>query len=146
MKRHLSLINIFFFCFFSTNLIGSNQDEWNIYFENDTVKIEYTYQLCDFSSTADQEVVIFKFTNLTNKNISVKYKANIWHNDICINCDQNEEGFYTIQIASNEVVLFDCHDKWNDEVIFSGFVSIKEKTNYKSLTKFELNKITIVYE
>ena len=146
MKRNLPAILIVLFCLFSINLIGSNPDEWNVYFENDTVKIEYTYQVCDFSSTAKQEIIIFKFTNLIHQNISVNYNANIWHNDICISCNQNEESSHTIQIASDETIIFDCKDERKDAVIFSAFITNTDSKRYESLTKFELNEITISYE
>ena len=68
--------------------MGSKPTEWEVHFENDTIKIEYAYQDCDFSSTARQEMVVLKFTNLISQNILLSYKSDIWHNNVCVNCEQ----------------------------------------------------------
>ena len=91
MKNTLAAVCIAFISLYSSNLFAVNPNEWTTYFDNDTVKIEYTYQNCDFSSTAKQEVIVFKFTNLISQNILLSYKADIWHNDICTNCEQESE-------------------------------------------------------
>ncbi len=148
MKRILSAILITFFSLCAFNSIGSNPTEWEIYFENDTVKIEYTYQNCDFSSTAKQEVIVFKFTNLISQNILLSYKADIWHNDVCTNCEQeSEESRYTIQIPSNETIITNCNNEWKGFAIFSAFITNDdEEQRYESLTKFELKEIIISHE
>ena len=148
MKRTLPAILIAFFSLFTFNAIGSNPTEWEIYFENDTVKIEYAYQNCDFSSTAKQEVIVFKFTNLISQNILLSYKADIWHNDVCTNCEQeSEESRYTIQIPSNETIITNCNNEWKGFAIFSAFITNDDQEKrYESLTKFELKEITISHE
>ena len=80
MKKHSPTILMAFFFFFAFNSMSSNPNAWETYFANDTIKIEYSYQNCDFSSTAKQEVIVFKFTNLISQNISLNYKADIWFN------------------------------------------------------------------
>ena len=147
MKRTLPAILITFFFLFPSTSIGLTPTEWEIYFENDTVKIEYTYQNCDFSSTAKQEVIVFKFTNLISQDISLNYKADIWHNDVCTNCEQeSEESRYTIQIPSNETITTNCNNEWKRLAIFSAFITNDDEKRYASLTKFELKEITISYE
>ncbi len=148
MKKTLPTILIAFFSLLTFNSMGSNPTEWEIYFENDTLKIEYTYQNCDFSSTAKQEIIVFKFTNLISQNILLSYKTDIWHNDVCTNCEQeSEESRYTIQIPSNETITTNCSDEWRGYAIFSAFITNDEKEQrYASLTKFELKEITISHE
>ncbi len=148
MNKILPAILIAFFSLLTFNSMGSNPTEWEIYFENDTLKIEYTYQNCDFSSTAKQEIIVFKFTNLISQNILLSYKADIWHNDVCTNCEQeSEESRYTIQIPSNETITTNCSDEWRGYAIFSAFITNDEKEQrYASLTKFELKEITISHE
>ena len=148
MKRTLHAILIAFFSLLTFNSMGSNPTEWEIYFENDTLKIEYTYQNCDFSSTAKQEVIVFKFTNLISQNILLSYKAEIWHNNVCTNCEQkSEESRYIIQIPSNEAIATNCNNEWKGFAIFSAFITNDEKEQrYASLTKFELKEITISHE
>jgi len=148
MNKILPAILIAFFSLLTFNSMGSNPTEWEIYFENDTLKIEYTYQNCDFSSTAKQEIIVFKFTNLISQNILLSYKAEIWHNNVCTNCEQkSEESRYTIQIPSNETITTNCSNEWRGYAIFSAFITNDEKEQrYASLTKFELKEITISHE
>ena len=148
MKRTLPAILIAFFSLFTFNVMGSNPTAWEIYFENNTVKIEYAYQNCNFSSTAKQEVIVFKFTNLISQNILLSYKADIWHNDVCTNCEQeSEESRYTIQIPSNETITTNCNSEWKSFTIFSAFITNDDQEQrYESLTKFELKEITISHE
>ena len=148
MKNNLVALGIAFISLCSSNLFASNANDWTTYFDNDTVKIEYTYQNCDFSSTAKQEVIVFKFTNLISQNILLSYKADIWHNDVCTNCEQeSEESRYTIQIPSNETITTNCNNEWKEFAIFSAFITNDEKEKrYVSLTKFELKEITISHE
>ena len=148
MNKILPAILIAFFSLLTFNSMGSNPTEWEIYFENDTLKIEYTYQNCDFSSTAKQEIIVFKFTNLISQNILLSYKAEIWHNNVCTNCEQkSEESRYTIQIPSNETITTNCSNEWKGCAIFSAFITNDEKEQrYASLTKFELKEITISHE
>ena len=148
MKKILGVLCIAFSSLYFSNLFAVNPNEWISYFENDTIKIEYTYQNCDFSSTAKQEVIVFKFTNLISQNILLSYKAEIWHNNICTNCKQeSEESRYTIQIASNEKITTTCNNEWKSFAIFSAFITNdQQQKRYVSLTKFELQDITISYE
>lgn len=148
MNKILPAILIAFFYLLTFNSMGSNPTEWEVYFENDTLKIEYTYQNCDFSSTAKQEIIVFKFTNLISQNILLSYKAEIWHNNVCTNCEQkSEESRYTIQIPSNKTITTNCSNEWRDYAIFSAFITNDDKEKrYESLTKFELQEIIISHE
>ena len=69
MRKKLTPILIALCYLFNSNVIGSNSTTWELYFENDTVKIEYTYKNCDFSSTSSQEIIILKFTNLSEETV-----------------------------------------------------------------------------
>ena len=95
MKK--SLLKIISFCiiFLTTNNLLSQANNWEEHFINDTVKIEFSYQICDFSSTASQELVVFRFTNLTNENVNLSYSTKIWNNNKEVNLEQNSEEIRT---------------------------------------------------
>jgi hypothetical protein len=112
-----------------------------VYFENDTIKIEYAYQSCDFSSTSSQEIIIFKFTNLSAAKITLAYEAEIWYNDKKINTKLNEEEFRkTIKLNHNQTITANCVNR--EHTLFSAFISNANNEKYVSLTKFELINIT----
>ena len=148
MKRFIYPITLAFITLISTTLSASNPSDWETYFENDTVKIEYAYQVCDFSSTASQELAIFKFTNLTNQTISLSYTTELWNNDQCLNCNQETEEYKkSLSLSSHEIITSNCNNEWKSLVIFSAFITNdNEAKRHESITKFELTEINISHE
>ena len=142
MKK--SLLKTISFCviFLTSNNLLSQTNNWEEHFINDTVKIEFSYQICDFSSTASQELVVFRFTNLTNENINLSYSSKIWNNNKEVNLEQNPEEIRTnIRLLANEIKISDCENNNKEYTIFSGFVHNKTQERYQTLTKFELTNI-----
>ena len=142
MKK--SLLKTISFCvvFLTTNNLLSQANNWEDHFINDTIKIEFSYQICDFSSTASQELVVFRFTNLTNENINLSYSTKIWNNNKEVKSEQNpEEIRINIRLLANETKISDCETKNKEHTIFSGFVHNTTQESYITLTKFELTNI-----
>ena len=142
MKK--SLLKIISFCviFLTSNNLLSQENNWEEIYINDTVKIEFSYQICDFSSTASQELVVFRFTNLTNENVNLSYSTKIWNNNKEVNLEQNSEEIRTnISLLSNETKISDCENNNKEYTIFSGFVHNTTQERYPTLTKFELTNI-----
>ena len=99
--------------------------------------------ICDFSSTASQEIVVFRFTNLNDNEITLNYETQIWNKDTNINTEQNSNEFRkTINLERNQIITTNCENKWKEYSIFSAFVHNKTEEKYVSLTKFELINIT----
>ena len=98
--------------------------------------------ICDFSSKASQEIVIFRFTNLSENKITLNYDTKIWHNGKEINTEQNSDEFRkTINLEKNEIITTNCENQWKEYSIFSAFVHNQTSEKYVSLTKFELTNI-----
>ena len=143
MKKILGVLCMSFISLYSSNLFAVNPNEWITYFENDTVKIEYTYENCDFSSTASQELIVFRFTNLNENNITLNYETQLWYNGKEINTEHNSDEFRkTINLKNNEIITTNCENQWKEYSIFSAFVHNETNERYVSLTKFELINIT----
>jgi hypothetical protein len=147
MKRTLPAILIAFFSLSTFNSIGSNPTEWEIYFANDTVKIEYTYQNCEYTEHFNSEYVVFKITNTIKKNITVEWQEQLWYDENCINCETvNKENRKQITIVSASVNEGKCNMN-NSLRIFSKFTENLDKmpgvTTIMALTKFELINIKI---
>lgn len=142
MKKKPTIILTAFFCLLNLNVMSSEPDTWKMYFENNSVKIEYTYENCDFSSTAKQEVIIFRISNLSNKEITLNYETQIWHNNKKIDTSKNLDEFLkTVKLKENETIITNCENQWKEHTIFSGFVDNETNEKYISLTKFELTNI-----
>ena len=143
MKRTLLFRTIIFiFSITTSNYALSQLNNWEEHYKDENVKIEYNYLICDFSSTASQELVIFRFTNLTENNITLEYETIIWNNNIKINTEQNQNEFRkTIQLRKGEIITIDCQNESKEHTIFSAFVHNETNERYITLTQFELNNI-----
>ena len=143
MKRKLLRLTLFLFSILFANSLFSQSNNWELYYD-DEIKIEYNYMICDFSSTASKEMIIFRFTNLSEEKIKLYYETEIWNDSIKINTEQNADEFRkTINLNSNQIITANCENQWKEHVIFSAFVHNETSEKYVSLTKFELTNITI---
>ena len=143
MKKNLLRLSLFLFSILFTNSLFSQSNDWELYYSDDKIKIEYNYMICDFSSTASKEMIIFRFTNLSEEEITLNYETEIWNDSIKINTEQNADEFRkTINLNSNQIITANCENKWKEYTIFSAFVHNETSERYVSLTKFELTDIT----
>ena len=144
MKRYLLKSSLLLFSILFLNPVFCQSNNWEVYYSNNEIKIEYNYMICEFSSTASQEVVIFKFTNLSENVITLNYETQIWHNNKEVNTKQNSDEFRkTINLKSDQTITANCDNQWREHTIFSAFVNNETSEKYVSLTKFELINITI---
>ena len=135
-----TLFSILFIGLFTNTFSQSN--EWTIYYENEKISIETKYQICEFSSTANQEIIVFRFTNLTNDILTLEYDTELSYGEQIVNTEQNgEESRKKIKINKNEIIVTNCDSKWNEFNIFSAFIENKNKQKYIYLSQFELKNI-----
>ena len=144
MKKNLLRSFLFLFSILFVNSLFSQSNNWELYYSDDKIKIEYNYMICDFSSTASKEIIVFKFTNLSEEEITLNYETEIWYDNKKINTEQNEDEFRkTINLNSNQIITTNCENQWKEHAIFSAFVYNETSEKYVSLTKFELTNINI---
>ena len=145
MKKNLLRLSLFLFSILFTNSLFSQSSNWELYYDDDNkIKIEYNYMICDFSSTASKEMIIFRFTNLSEEEITLNYETEIWYDSVKINTEQNADEFRkTINLNSKQIITINCENQWKEHAIFSAFVHNETSEKYVSLTKFELTNITI---
>ena len=143
MKKTLLKSSLFLFPILFAHSAFSQSNKWELYYSDNEIKIEYNYMICDFSSTASQEIVIFRFTNLSENNITLNYETQIWYDGKEINTEHNSDEFRkTINLENNEIITTNCENEWKGHSIFSAFVHNETSERYVSLTKFELTNIT----
>ena len=143
MKKTLLKSSLFLFLILFANSIFSQSNDWELYYSDNEIKIEYNYMICDFSSTASQEIIVFRFTNLKDNKMILNYETQIWYDDKEINPEQNSDEFRkTINLDKNEIITTNCENQWKEYSIFSAFVHNETNERYVSLTKFELINIT----
>ena len=143
MKKTLLKSSLFLLSILFANSIFSQSNNWELYYSDNEIKIEYNYMICDFSSTASQEIVVFRFTNLNENNITLNYETQLWYDGKEINTEHNSDEFRkTINLENNEIITANCENQWKEYSIFSAFVHNETNERYVSLTKFELINIT----
>ena len=136
-----------FITLLSTTLSASNPTDWETYFENDSIKIEFAYQNCEYIEQFNSEYVIFKITNYTNNNLTIQWEDQLWYDENCINCETNNaENRRQIIILATTSSEGKCNIN-NDLRIFSKFTSKLEDmpgiNKINALTKFELTNLKI---
>ena len=143
MKKNLLKLITLTCSILFVNTVFSQSDNWEEYYSDNQIKIEYNYMICDFSSTANQELIVFRFTNLSENNITLNYETQIWYDGKEINTEHNSDEFRkTINLENNEIITTNCENQWKEYAIFSAFVHNETNERYVSLTKFELTNIT----
>ena len=146
MKAHYNLV-LAFIILASSNLSASNTNSWKTYFENDSVKIEFKYQNCEYIEQFNSEFVILKITNYTNKDLNIEWISQLWYDKNCVNCEtKNDENRKEIIISANTNSEGKCNIN-NNLRLFSKFTEkIEDMPGVKKiniLTNFELTKIKI---
>ena len=147
MSKFLPAIFIAFITLISTTLSATNPADWETYFENDTVKIEYSYQNCEYLEQFNTEYLILRITNNTTQEITIEWQEQLWYNENCTNCEtNNEESRKQVTISAISATEGKCNMN-NYLRIFSKFTETLEDMPgvYKinALTKFELTNLKI---
>jgi len=148
MKK--TLLNATLFCGFLlfSNTLFSQNNSWEETYSDNNIKIEFSNQICDFSSTASQELLVFRFTNLTNDNLTLDYTTKLWNNSSEVNTELNTDEFRkTIRLEAHETLSSSCENNdMKQFTIFSSFIHNTTGEKYVTLTKFELTNITTTHE
>ncbi|MDG1333906.1 MAG: hypothetical protein P8P74_16330 [Crocinitomicaceae bacterium] len=123
-------------------------DEWTEYTTIDGVKIEYKMKQCggDDSKMRAQNLLLFKFTNTTDQELTISWVTQEFRNGECWNCEQMYDGDFnhTLTLAAGEVMEGDGTTKENKEVyIFGNFIKLIPGMLEQTLTNFELVDLTV---
>ena len=71
MNFRLTTLTLVLSLIFSINTQAESPINWTSYYSDNEIKIEYQYINCEYSDRFNQEFVILKITNFTDKNFSV---------------------------------------------------------------------------
>ena len=151
MNFRLTTLTLVLSLIFSINTQAESPINWTNYYSDSEVKIEYQYTNCEYSDRFNQEFVILKITNFTDKNFSDNWINQSWYDNKCVNCDEDRtnESYTEVIIDANQILTGDCSTQ-NNLRIFSKFSdSLENMPGIKKiveLTKFKLQNINISYE
>ena len=72
MKLVSSLIFLITFIISAITVNASNENNWDTYFENEKVKIEYKYTNCEYAEIFNQEFVFIKISQMNRRKINFR--------------------------------------------------------------------------
>ena len=149
MKNTLIAVFLAFVSLYSSNLFAINPNEWTAYVDNDSVKIEFIYSNCEYTETFNQEFVILRIINKLNAELVISWKDELWYDDICANCEQdNVESRKVINLKAGEKLEGGCNmhshlkifSKFTDKIEDLPILGVER---IATLSRFELKNITI---
>lgn len=120
---------------------------WTEYEIVDGVRIEYIFQDCNSQSVSNQTLVLFRFTNTTNTEVTLTWKMKTFRNGVCSNCArlENSEYFQKLKLSPGEVFEGDCSSKVDKRgYVFSNFINKSPGMSDSKLTDFEFVEIKVV--
>ncbi len=135
--------NTLFFLFVCSSLFSYSQSlNKTPYYSANGVTINVTSTNCinQKEGTAIQYLYI-EINNLTASKIKLSFKKEVWYNNVCQNCNNNDVEFNTtIIIPAKSKVVGNCDDKDTSLRIFSKMLNLD---GVRKLTKYELKNIKI---
>ena len=150
MNRLVKYFLIVSFFLSSSLAIANGENNWEVYYENDQIKISFCQVQCDFDEQFDQEIVVFKIENFSAQAITVQWDSKIWYDNSCINCEQDSPEFRKVtRVEKGKTLEGSCSEN-NALRIFSKFTEKLEDMpgvdKIVKLTKFELENLKITNE
>lgn len=121
-------------------------EEWTEYTTIEGVKIEYMMKRCETDKMRAQNLLLFKFTNTTDQELTISWVTKEFRNGECWNCESLYGGDYnhSLTLAPGEVVEGDGTSKENKEVyVFGNFIKHVPGMLEQTLTNFELVDLAV---
>ena len=122
-------------------------EAWTEYTTVNGVKIEYKMKQCQGEKMRAQNLLLFKFTNTTDQDLTISWVTQEFRNGECWNCERMYDGDFshTMTIAAGETIEGDGTTKDNKEVyIFGNFIKLVPGMVDQTLTSFELVDLTVL--
>jgi hypothetical protein len=120
------------------NEISKNDINWKIEFQNNEIKVESAIvKLVQPQDGITHEIVIFRYTNLTQKNISLSFNRSSYYGNVCYGCDGKESQF-KLDLKPLETIEYKEGERNKTFYLFSKDL---KGTIKKELSKFEIINI-----
>ena len=138
MKKLLHFLGMFLFLSM-TYSFSFIQNTSKIYFENKEIIIEAQELSCEKPSDDIQnQYIVLKISNKTDQTLEVSFKKELWYNNVCSSCNDNNEFSTNVVLQPKSFLSADCNSKNKDLKIFKSNPHAK-----KVLSKFELKEIQV---
>jgi hypothetical protein len=117
--------------------------EWKIEYIDSEIKVESrTLIVDDKANGIKHERIIFKYSNLSSKKITISFSRKLYYNGKCIGCENSLDKKISITLNPLESKSYD--DLNNDKAYYV-FSKDLNKTITKTLDSFQLTSIEKTY-
>jgi len=149
--KHICYLLILFFCFSTVTLKSKNytsiniekfsiNPNWKIEFQNSEIKVESAIvNLTQPKDGISHEIVIFRYTNLSKKNISLSFNRSTFYGNVCYGCDGKESQF-KLDLKPGQTIEYKEGERNKTFYLFSKDL---KGTIKKELSKFEITNIVV---
>ena len=131
----------------TTNLIDvttKKPAKWSTYVDLQNLKIEYKFVDCNPSMGYDQELLLFKFTNKSDAQVSIAWHAQQYYGGTCKTCNYPDEYGFSLVLEAGESDEGSCALEAKRELVsFSKFTDINYHGEAAPLTSFQLNGLIV---
>lgn len=130
-----------------TNIVDvqtNHPSSWKTYINHNLIKIEYKFVDCEQNIGYDQEFLLLRVKNKSNKEIQIEWRSDQYYNDACLTCSYPAEYTYRLKLGPNETIEPDCSLETERTLrIFSKFIDPNYTGVHEPLTDFELSNFII---
>jgi len=124
----------------------ANAQTWQLYTEQDGIRIEYKYADCYLEKGYDQQWVLLRITNASADAKLVEWKSNLWYNDECKTCNVTSGEYHKkVSVGPGKTLEGKCsiYEDGNLTIFVKFIDSQYQNPNKEVLTKFELEDLSI---
>ncbi|MEX1000960.1 MAG: hypothetical protein WDZ35_02485 [Crocinitomicaceae bacterium] len=123
----------------SIDLLSDNIEitkEWKAFKTFAGIKIEYKYVDCNTENVYNQTLVLFRFTNQTDQQLTLSWATEIWRDGKCRNCDEidSPEHNFELKFKPNEIITGDCSRSNKALYVFANFIKLAPGMSDQQLT------------
>lgn len=115
--------------------------EWTEYKTVDGVKIEYKMKECMSDKMRASNLLLFRYTNTTDQELTISWVTKVFRNGECVNCSSldSPEHAFSLTIPAAGLIEGDGSSLNDRELyIFGNFVKLVPGMTDQRLTNFEL--------
>jgi hypothetical protein len=125
------------------NYSNNHSTEWKIEYIDSEIKIESAALIIDDKANGiKHERIVFKYSNLSSKKITISFSRKLYYNGKCIGCENSLDKKISVSLNPLESKSYD--DLNNDKTYYI-FSKDLNKTITKILDSFQLTPIEKTY-
>jgi hypothetical protein len=121
-------------------------EQWQEYTTIDDVRIEFKRKLCTPNNGRAQNLILFKYTNLSNDVKTMSWILKVWRNDFCVTCNTlaNPENAHSVTLQPNQTIEADGSSAYDTDIyIFDNYIKLVPGMQDQRLTNFELIDLNV---